>query len=172
MKKKILFIIIASLLTIMNFVSISFATDTSPLDGPGINMEAAQNDGIVGYKQYDLNEKYINILDNGCIVECPFNILTDDGMVTTKNHRILSYDDAKYLSFDYTGLRNKITNIYIKSINQAGVMIDLKKVQAGYETDYNFKTGKFKNKPSTSTYNYKIPTAASKVEVLGIVDSY
>ena len=177
MKKRFLYVFLVEVLMIC---SLTYATaigvEIIPDGGPGVAASAItdQNAAVNEYKQYDLEDKFVYTLNNNCIVECPKNINTNDGMVSTKNHRVVDNDyyGYAYLYFDYTGLKKKSTKFYIKASNAAGVMIDLKEVYVGYHSEYNERNGKTTYKASTESCRYKILPSAVKVQVLGVLDSY
>lgn len=175
MKKSILLICIIAIFMTFN---VAFATaigvEIIPDGGPGVGASAGQNDAVTEFKQYDLNEKFVYVMDNGCRVECPINVNTSNGMVSTKNYNVTqsTYDGNWYLRFDYTGLKSKTTKFYIKAKNVEGVMIDLKEINVGYHSEYNPRNGKIKYKAESDSCSYKIPSSAILVEVLGVIDNY
>ena len=84
----------------------------------------------------------------------------------------IGYDGNWRFTFEHTGLKQSITKFYIRARNAAGVMIDLKEVNVYYESEYNERNGKIKNKAITDSYTYKILPGTAEVQVLGILDSY
>lgn len=175
MKKSILLISIVAIFMTFNFAfATAIGVEVIPDGGPGVGATAGQNDAIIEFKQYDLSEKFVYVMDNGCRVECPINVNTNNGMVTTKNCSVVqsSFDGNWYFRFDYTGLKSNTTKFYIKAKNAEGVMIDLKEINVGYDSEYNPRNGKIKNKAQTDSCSYKIPSSAILVEVLGVIDSY
>lgn len=175
MIKKVLLVTISFVLSLL---SLSFATaigvEIIPDGGPGAGAIIGQNDAMNEFKQYDLNEKFVHVMKNGCRIECPINLNTNDGIVSTKNFNVVesTYDGNWYFRFDYTGLKSKATKFYIKAKNAEGVMIDLKEVYVGYDSEYNPRNGKIKNRAETDSCSYKVPTSAVLVEVLGVLESY
>ena len=178
MKKRFLFIYFILVLMICSFAhATAIGVEVIPDGGPGVAASAVTNENaaVNEYKQYDLDDKFVYTLNNNCNIECPKNINTNDGMVSTKNHRVADYDlygGYAYLYFDYTGLKKKSTKFYIKASNAAGVMIDLKEIYVGYHSEYNERNGKITYKASTESCRYKILPSAVKVQVLGVLDSY
>lgn len=167
-----------SVIAIIMTFNVAFATaigvEVIPDGGPGIGASMGQNDAVNEFKQYDLNEKFVYVMDSGCKVECPVNLNTAYGLVTTKNCNVVqnSYDGNWYFRFDYTGLKSKTTKFYIKAKNAEGVMIDLKEINVGYHSEYNPRNGKIKYKAESDSCSYKIPSSAILVEVLGVIDNY
>lgn len=149
-----------------------------PDNGPGVEQSIVgeSSAGIIGAKQYNFEEKYIYTCLNGCIVECPINIQTMEGVVTTKNHIVregnVEEGTDTYLIFNYTGLKKTGTKFYIKAKNAEGVMIDLREVLVYNDVDYNPRTQKYKYSEETSYCSFRIPKSAVKVEVLGVLESY
>lgn len=175
MKKRFLFTYLIGMLMTVSFtyataIGVEVITD----GGPGVDASTSinQNAAVIEYKQYNLDDKFTYTLANGCIIECPKNLNTSDGIVSTKNHRVVEYDDGNYFHFEYTGLKKKSTKFYIKASNAAGVMIDLKEIYVGYDSEYNVRNGKTTYKAETEYYRYKILPSAVKVQVLGILESY
>lgn len=178
MNKKISLALIIAMLS-MSFATYSTAVGVEilPDGGPGVvGTKDIESLAVIGAKEYNLEEKFTYVCENGCVVECPINIQTMQGVVTTKNHSVRegNIEDGTdtYLVFYFTGLKRTGTSIYIRAKSAEGVMVGLREVLVYNNVDYNPKTQKYKYKEETSFCSFKIPKSAAKVEVLGVLDSY
>lgn len=174
MKKRFISVYLIGMFMICSMAhATAIGVEVIPDGGPGVAANTAidQNAAVNEYKEYNMDDKFVYVTYNGCVVECPKNINTNDGMVLTENHRVTEYSSS-YLYFKYTGLRKKSTKFYIKASNAAGVMIDLKEIYVGFYSEYNERNDKTTYRSATELCSYKIPSSAVKVQVVGILESY
>lgn len=138
-------------------------------------VNAGFGDAVADNNTIDTSQIFKYTFTSGVYFECPRNVMTEDGQVTTEDYVVNDKASGKCsedsVKFSYTGLRNKTTEFYILAYDVNNLVIDTRTIKCYYDSDYNENKQKYVYKKLTENCYYYIPEGAVKVIVIGKLEN-